>query len=837
MGTAWFMSVSVVFLLFIGQCHGVTDIPTIAGLPSIYKVKEESRLRIDCSAYTAPGNPSTTRYKWTYSGSTVSTGPIVDRSSIRRSQGGQYTCTASNTEGSASSSVTVDIQYAPTIAALPSIFKVSETSHLKIDCSTYTTLGNPSTTSYGWTYGGSTVSTGAVLDRSSIRKSQAGLYTCTASNTLTPSGTSQQQGRTSAQVNVDVQYRPTIAGLPSIYKVKEESRLRIDCSAYTAPGNPSTTRYKWTNGGSTVSTRPIVDRSSIRRSQGGQYTCTASNTEGSASSSVTVDIQYGPTIVGLPLIRKVKERTRLRIDCSTYTTLGNPSTTSYGWTYGGSTVSTWAILRTRSIRRSQAGLYTCTASNTLTPSGTSQQQGRTSAQVNVDVQYIDTPRLTFEEYEVQENDTVTLSCNVSSNPIVIMTVRRPTRGTVLVAKRVNSLSHTIQRARCLDTGTYTCSATNTAGYHIATKKLNVLCPPRHDYRKQLDSVVISNRQRAASLVADIIANPRPSFTWHRYDGQVMSSVSGGAGAVTSTGLQSALQINITSDVDYGDYTVDVENSEGRARLTYTLSAASPPSAPSQVQASAVGDTSVSLQWVSGYNGGANQTFTMLYKSDLHYHWAIWRDDITDPGRGTQVKEAILLLTPTLAYQFHLYGVNVYGEGEGVTINTTTLSSGKYELAVGLGTSNGAFMVITILVIGYFVRRRTSGKGEITNTHADGACDNMYTDPVVQMHCQVTELECVYEPVETERMQSAEAAEEELYCNTAEPFKGEKTKTHSDKVCNSGYTDRATHHQVSELERVYVQFEMGRMQSAEDAEEEVYCNTAELNNESLYMNTL
>ncbi|XP_046542512.1 uncharacterized protein LOC124252881 isoform X1 [Haliotis rubra] len=128
---------------------------------------------------------------------------------------------------------------------------------------------------------------------------------------------------------------------------------------------------------------------------------------------------------------------------------------------------------------------------------------------------------------------------------------------------------------------------------------------------------------------------------------------------------------------------------------------------------------------------------LKYNSETHPNWSIWRDDINDPGRGTLVKEDVLSLTPAITYQFHLYGVNVYGDGEGVTIITTTSSSGKFRLAVGLGTAAGA-IVVSILAIGCILLKRTSGKREITNAPAGETCDNVYTDSVPQTHCQDAE---------------------------------------------------------------------------------------------------
>ncbi|XP_067660552.1 neural cell adhesion molecule 2-like [Haliotis asinina] len=629
------------------------------------------------------------------------------------------------------------------LSTSPYTFQVQESSNFSVNCSRYTTWGNLSTPTYKWTRGGKTVSTGAVIVTRNISRSQAGNYLCTARHAA---------GSASVNISVDVQHAPSIDG-PSVYKLTEHSLLEIDCSDYTTPGSPPFTSYTWTYDGSTVTHWGILYRSSISRRQGGEYTCTASNTQGSDSHSVNVDVQYGPTIDGLPLVHKVREKSRLKIDCSNYTIPGNPPNTRYKWTYGGSTVSTKAVLDRRNISRSESGTYICSVRNNIVPLYL--QMDRTSA-VNVYVQYIDEPRLTIVEEEVKENDTVTMSCEVASNPTAKLVIRKYYN--VRNGKRTNRVSRTIIRAGCLDSGRYICSAVNTVAGRDDSKTLNVLCSPRQDHRKQLDSVVTGHKNQSVSFRADIIANPRPNFTWYRYDGQVMSSVINGASRSYDTSIESILQINITSDDDYGHYYVEAENSEGRVMLPFTLTAASPPAAPSQVRLLVVGDTSVSLNWISGYNGGANQTFMLQYKSETHPIWSVWRDDITDPGRGGLVKEDVQSLTPATTYQFHLYGVNVYGDGEGVTITTTTSSSSKFKLMVGFGTFSGAIVVSILAVVCIFLIR-TSGKREITNPPAGDIYDNVYTYSVPKRHCQDAELECVYEVVMGN-------AEEDLYCNAA-----------------------------------------------------------------------
>ncbi|XP_046555514.1 hemicentin-2-like [Haliotis rubra] len=531
----------------------VLNPPSISGLPSTQTVTEFSNLRIDCSTYTTPGNPPTTSYTWTYGGSTVSTGAVLDRRNISRSQGGDYTCTASNTRGSDSDSVNVDVQYPPSISGLPSTQTVTEFSNLRIDCSTYTTPGNPPTTSYTWTYGGSTV-----LDRRNISRSQGGDYICTASN---------KQGSDSDSVNVDVQYPPSISGLAPAQTVTEFSNLRIDCSTYTTPGNPSTTSYTWTYGGSTVSTGSVLDRRNISRSQGGDYICTASNSQGSDSDSVSVDVQYPPSISGLPPTETVMEFFNFVIDCSTYTTPGNPPTTSYTWTYGGSTVSTGAVLDRRNISRSQGGDYTCTSSNS---------QGSDSASVNVDVRYgpylisltPSTSSYTLTEHQALPSITCSALCRPGCNYRWIHNGTYFSSGAVLQGQADRS-----------KTGSHRCQPYNTHGSSDSvTVSVDVQYPPSISGLPSTQTVTeFSNLRIDCSTYTTAGNPPTTSYTW-TYGGSTVSTGAvldrrnisrsqGGDYICTASNSQGSDSDAVNVDVQYGPYQISLTPSTSSYTVT------------------------------------------------------------------------------------------------------------------------------------------------------------------------------------------------------------------------------------------------------------------------------
>ncbi|XP_046340867.2 hemicentin-1-like [Haliotis rufescens] len=485
---------------------------------------------------------------------------------------------------------------APSVTGLPAIIHMNESSSLMIDCSTYTKYDNSSTPTYKWTHGAATVNTESVLQRRHITRRQGGEYTCTVSNTV---------GSVSATVTVDVQYAPLISGFPTIFSTTEYSRLEIDCSDYTVVGNPTLTTYKWTTRGSTFTSESALDRGNISRNEGGQYTCTASNAVGSVSSSISIDVHYAPSISDLPSTYPVRESSRLSIYCRRYIIQGNPSSTTYKWTHDGSTVSTRVRLSRPSITRHEAGEYTCTATNPV---------GSASVRVRVDVH-------------------------------------------------------------------------------------------------------------------------------------------------------------------------------------------SPPLAPTDFQVVAVTDTAVLLQWISSYNGGANQTFILMYKSDLHLHWTTWNDGIRDPGRNIQVREDIPVLTPTQGYQFKLHGTNIYGDGETVILTSRTFSSGNHEKIIGLGTALGAcVIVIAIIVIKTFLRRQTQDKkqtgkiqmdtqmhsrpleqSEGTNTStAEPLRQNEYIDVKTQVDYQSSttkDMENEYEQLELKPPPAIEASDTDLCCHTADLNNDSVTRTY------------------------------------------------------------
>ncbi|XP_071095063.1 uncharacterized protein [Haliotis cracherodii] len=135
----------------------------------------------------------------------------------------------------------------------------------------------------------------------------------------------------------------------------------------------------------------------------------------------------------------------------------------------------------------------------------------------------------------------------------------------------NSLTFTT-KTHCLR-NMFRCTAENyQTGMQLSTvERLNLVCSPRHDSRKQSTNMITGKLKTTASLTADVIANPLPNFTWYHYQGMTPVPVVVGKDKVVLTnGLQSVLKVHIKRDEDYGIYRVVVQNSVGTTSLFFSL---------------------------------------------------------------------------------------------------------------------------------------------------------------------------------------------------------------------------------------------------------------------------
>ncbi|KAM9490101.1 B-cell receptor CD22-like isoform 2-T5 [Salvelinus alpinus] len=274
---------------------------------------------LTCSTNNCPltGNPT---YTWYKNGQIVTenTSPY----SVLPNAVDSYFCAVKGHEDLSSPAV-----YKPkntSVSVSPS-GEIVEGSSVNLTCSSD---ANPPVQSYIWWYkkNGSDYQsmTGPQHVFNQIQSSDTGEYYCEAQNEM---GT--ERSRT---INMDVKYGPknnSVSVSPS-GEIVEGSSVTLICSSDANPPVQSYTWYK-KNGASLTGSEKTYNFTTISSEDSGEYYCEAENKYGRLnSSSVSVDVQYGPkdTSVSVSPSRGIVEGSSVILTCSSD---ANPPVDKYTW--------------------------------------------------------------------------------------------------------------------------------------------------------------------------------------------------------------------------------------------------------------------------------------------------------------------------------------------------------------------------------------------------------------------------------------------------------------------------------------------------------------------------
>ncbi|WAR06005.1 HMCN1-like protein [Mya arenaria] len=240
---------------------------------------------------------------------------------------------------------------------------------------TCSSTGNPSPT-YTWTRPGGGSQNGSNLTFTSLDITYAGDVTCTARNKLSPTGetTVDMARQTTASLQV---FKPLCAinatTILTIAILLEGSDGTISCSSSAIPTEIT---YTWSTPGRGLVSGANLSLTNVQHSADlGMYILTVTNimdpTKGKTETGTNTTAFSGSV---------------LNYKCPFIS--GNPSQTSLVWT---SSVNNrqWnsQIVSISSVRKSDDGIYTCTAKNTMTPTGFPPQTGSHSGNMHLNVQY------------------------------------------------------------------------------------------------------------------------------------------------------------------------------------------------------------------------------------------------------------------------------------------------------------------------------------------------------------------------------------------------------------------------------------------------------------------
>ncbi|XP_026066080.1 vascular cell adhesion protein 1-like isoform X3 [Carassius auratus] len=455
----------------------------------------------------------------------VQTGPNLTVNNTDPTHSGQYYCTAKNKHGTQTSSVLLDVQYAPknTSVRINPAGLVLEGRSVTLICSSD---ANPAV-NYTWYRDTerplNPVQTGPNLTINNTDPTHSGRYYCTAEN---------KHGTQNSSVLLDVQYAPknTSVRINPAGLVLEGRSVTLICSS---DANPAV-NYTWYRDTerplNPVQTGPNLTVNNTDPTHSGRYYCTAENKHGTQNSSVLLDVQYAPknTLVRINPAGLVLEGRSVTLICSSD---ANPAV-NYTWYRDTerplNPVQTGPNLTINNTNLTHSGRYYCTAEN---------KHGTQNSSVLLDVQYA--PKNTSVRINpaglVLEGRSVTLICSSDANPAVNYTWYRETGSQFELLQ--TGYNHTYIVTNPTHGAWYGCKAQNQHGLCNAKIQLDVQFAP---------NISIScSRSSVTECVCEAHGNPCPTLEW-RLSGRVITNsteTSISEETLGSTGVKSVLNIH------------------------------------------------------------------------------------------------------------------------------------------------------------------------------------------------------------------------------------------------------------------------------------------------------
>ncbi|XP_067680668.1 cell adhesion molecule Dscam1-like [Haliotis asinina] len=474
-------------------------------------------------------------------------------------------------------------------------------------------------------------------------------------------------------------------------KVTGES-VRIRCKSRISC-NPRCNTI-WRKDGRVFPSRDLI-LSNLTSSDQGDYTCHMENKHGRADRHVHIVVEYGPKSAVIQHEENTKE-----------TTLGSPVTLAcnadcrppcqFAWSVKTTHIDSRQTLHIPDVQRNKTGNYTCRAWN---------KHGEATATFQLIVKYPAEISVTASNTVPLPGSNIGLTCNVDSFPAPQITWLRGntnlssrrfsvSEAAVQVDSPSNSPMHNysfryvIGNAKCLGKVTYTCAVTNGVGSKRSKNiDIDFRCAPFVEETAGVEAIFYRPTDKSDKIHFNVTANPKPSLIWSR------APVNGNSEPSTSRRVKdlslisgSSYQLELVHlDVhrrDEGNYTVIISNPLGKYDINYRLIVQVPPSPPTNLTEVNVTETDVTLSWLPGFDGHADQHFQISWTRGA-------RDETTETS-STSVTLTGLDVDET--YSIRVRGVNIAGKGNySEEINVATLKKA--------GRGYNVRTVFTVVLIG------------------------------------------------------------------------------------------------------------------------------------------
>lgn len=267
---------------------------------------------------------------------------------------------------------------------------------------------------------------------------------------------------------------------------------------------------------------------------------------------------------------------------------------------------------------------------------------------------------------------------------------------------------------------------------IATVFYSVLGKPRAASRPLKNHFVL-NSSNIINITVPYIAYPRPIFQWFK-------NISDGS-STQITDYQDDVQINTTAintytyvtqlvrrnlkEDDFGTYVLRSSNVIGTNEDIYTIKVKGKPDQPIGGLAICIDYNSAVITWVSGFDNGDKQTFTVVFQEKGETEQSSI-SNIKDPGLHKPISRTVVSLKESKLYVFRIFSRNVFGESSRLTVNCSTKAQYNTKTntgeAVGAGIGSALVLVIILIIVIYSFRRyqaKAKGTNNKTDSQRDG----------------------------------------------------------------------------------------------------------------------
>ncbi|XP_051232997.1 hemicentin-1 isoform X2 [Dicentrarchus labrax] len=487
-----------------------------------------------------------------------------------------YVCEAQNHFGKIQTQarITVTGLVSPVIAMSPTVLSVIEDQQMTLPC--VLLAGNPLPErqwlhNYGLVTSDQyvTVRRDGSLHIERVRLDDAGDYTCLAESAV---------GATNHTTTVNVYVIPTIQYGPQVFSTIEGTPITLPCRASGVP----TPEITWAKGGEllylggpafSLDSDGSLLITSPSGNETGEFICTATNAAGYASRKVQLTVYVRPrsNLDGVgssaePMRMSVIEGEDAILPCEVHSV--PPPTIS--WAKERQLISPFSPRHTQlpsgsmkilETRVSDIGLYVCVASNIA---GDLTQSIELSVLVPPSIQA--GPRV----MKVQVGHPVELPCVVRGVPEPTLTWTKD--GKRYPVTPDGSLA--LRNVGLNDEGTYTCTATNTAGKDEARVQLLVQVPPVVEVLEPPFNSPLQERVANQRIAFPCPAKglPKPVIRWMR-NGQELTGNEPGVSILEDGTL---LILASVSPLDNGEYVCAAANDAGSTERKYQLKVNVPP---------------------------------------------------------------------------------------------------------------------------------------------------------------------------------------------------------------------------------------------------------------------